>query len=127
EWITGASGKQPYYISRTDGAPIGLAGLWEQWRDRAAEPDAPPIETFTILTMVSAGGIASLHHRMPVMLDDVAAEHWLAGDGDNPPNLRELNAETRAAELQAWPVAKTVNNARNESPVLIDKVELSDD
>ncbi|MEM9171066.1 MAG: SOS response-associated peptidase [Pseudomonadota bacterium] len=123
EWITGADGKQPYYISREDEQPIGFAGLWERWRDNSVADDSlceeQIIETFTVLTMPSSGNIESLHHRMPVMLDDVAAEHWLAGDGANPPALRELNAEARAQELRAWPVAKTVNNARNESPALV--------
>ena len=118
EWVAGPDGKQPYYLSRRDCRPIALAGLWEQWRDPAR--DGELVETFTILTMAAAGGIESVHHRMPVMLDDVACEHWIAGDGGNPPALRELSAEARAAELDYWAVAKTVNNARNESPALIE-------
>ncbi|MEM7765003.1 MAG: SOS response-associated peptidase [Pseudomonadota bacterium] len=115
EWIAETGGKQPYYISREDGAPIAMAGIWESWRDEQAS-----IETFSVLTMPSSGSIEHLHHRMPVMLDDVATEHWLAGDGDNPPALRDLNAEVYADNLTCWPVAKTVNNARNEDPRLIE-------
>ncbi len=97
---------------------MGLAGLWEQWRDPASEH---PLQTFSILTMPSSEPIAALHHRMPVMLDDVTAEHWLMGDDqNNPPSLRELNAEAQARQLVSWPVAKTVNNARNEDPRLIE-------
>ncbi|MFK8052885.1 MAG: SOS response-associated peptidase [Woeseiaceae bacterium] len=121
EWIASANGKQPYYISRIDEAPIAMAGLWEQWSE-----DNTQLETFTVLTMPSAGAIESLHHRMPVMLDDVACEHWLAGRESNPPALRELDAVTRANELVFWPVAKTVNNARNEDARLIEKDELGE-
>lgn len=118
EWITLAEGKQPYYLSRADGAPLAMAGLWEQWQDPARDNEL--VETFTVLTMAAENRIAALHHRMPVMLDDVACEHWLAGDNANPPALRELDAVARAAEMQFWAVEKTVNNARNEAPGLID-------
>ncbi len=124
EWLGKAGSKQPYYISHKEGRSLGFAGLWERWRDRDNDEE---VETFTILTMTAVGEIASLHDRMPVMLDDVTAEYWLAGDGSNPPALRELSAEQRAAELVSWPVSKMVNNARNESPELIDAIELPDD
>ena len=117
EWVAEAGGKQPHYISDARGVPLGLAGLWSAWRD----PDAgEPIETFTILTTAATGSIADLHHRMPVMLDDVSAEHWLAGDGDNPPVLRDILVAGAALPLRSWPVSKTVNNARNDGPQLID-------
>lgn len=117
EW-TGAKGnKQPHYITRADDKPIGFAGLWERWRDKANDDT---VETFTILTMPSSGPIGHLHDRMPVMLDDVSAEYWLAGDGDNPPALRELRVDDYAQALTSWRVTKLVNNARNESPDLID-------
>lgn len=120
EWTGRAGHKQPYYINRRDHKPLGFAGLWERWRDRDNEE---LVETFTILTMAAAGAITSIHDRMPVMLDDVTAEYWLAGQDGNPPALRELSAEQRAAELVSWPVSKAVNNARNESPSLIEAVE----
>ncbi|MEM7611017.1 MAG: SOS response-associated peptidase [Pseudomonadota bacterium] len=118
EWVAGESGKQPYYLSSRDDRPLGFAGLWERWREPQTQQS---LETFSVLTMPSAGHIANLHHRMPVMLDDVTAEHWLVGgEQQNPPALRELGAEGRADQLRFWPVAKTVNNARNEDPRLIE-------
>lgn len=117
EWQGAAGSKQAYFIAREDAQPIGFAGLWEHWRDGQ---DA--LETFTILTMASSGPIASLHDRMPLMLDDVAAEHWLAGDNGNPPALRELNAEQRAEEMRSWSVSKAVNHSRNDGPELIEPV-----
>lgn len=122
EWVTTVTGKQPYYMSRQDDSPMAMAGLWEYWQD-----DDQPLETFTILTMDAVGSVADVHHRMPVMLDDVATEHWLAGDGANPPSLRELNADQRAAELHSWAVSKHVNNARNEDAALIQPIDLSTD
>ncbi|MEO0615885.1 MAG: SOS response-associated peptidase [Pseudomonadota bacterium] len=122
EWTGSKGNKQPHYITRGDGIPIGFAGLWERWHDKANDDS---VETFTILTQPSSGPIAHLHHRMPVMLDDVTAEYWLEGDGDNPPALRELKVDDYAEALTSWRVTKAVNNARNESPDLVER--LSDD
>ena len=33
EWQANKGGKQPYAIAMKDGSPLGLAGLWENWRD----------------------------------------------------------------------------------------------
>ena len=41
EWkaIKGQRAKQPYAIAMKDGAPFGIAGIWENWK----EPDQPPL------------------------------------------------------------------------------------
>lgn len=38
EWqaIKGQKAKQPYAIAMKDGAPFGLAGVWENWKDPAS-------------------------------------------------------------------------------------------
>ena len=35
EWkaIKGQKAKQPYAIAMKDGAPFGIAGIWENWKD----------------------------------------------------------------------------------------------
>ena len=45
---------------------------------------------------------------------------WLAGDGDNPPVLREILSASAATPLSAWPGSKAVNNARNDGEALIE-------
>jgi putative SOS response-associated peptidase YedK len=52
--------KLPFYISRRDGLPFTLAGLWEKWKDG--------ILSCTILTCEACDGIRDLHTRMPVIL-----------------------------------------------------------
>ena len=112
-WITVAPGL--FVLLWASGFPITRLGL------EYAEP-------FTILTMPSAGPIAGLHDRMPVMLDDVAMEYWLAGEDDkNPPALRELKATEYADALTSWPVARRVNHARNEGPELIEPLDTDSD
>ena len=56
-----------------------------------------------------------LHHRMPVILQPETADEWLAGSVE-----LLAHAADRTPELQAWPVDRRVNNARNEGEELID-------
>ena len=123
EWTGPKGDKQPHFICRADQAPIGMAGLWERWRDKSNDDT---VETFTILTLPSAGPIAGIHDRMPVMLDDVTAEYWLAGEGDNPPALRELKATEYAEALTSWRVTRAANNARNDVPDLVEPIDDED-
>jgi putative SOS response-associated peptidase YedK len=56
-----------------------------------------------------------LHHRMPVILEPGTADRWLDGDDEI------VGAATEnTPKLKAWPVDRRVNNARNESPELIE-------
>src|SRR5256885_4823670 len=49
EWkaIKGQKAKQPYAIAMKDGAPFGIAGIWENWKEPAT---GEWIRTFAIIT-----------------------------------------------------------------------------
>lgn len=111
EWHREGSVKIPYYISLASGAPFAFAGLWENWQDRES---ATSLQTATLITTSANDYLASLHHRMPVILESDRAERWLAGDE----TLLET-ATTDSPPLSAWPVDRRVNNARNEGEDLI--------
>jgi putative SOS response-associated peptidase YedK len=36
EWNDTPTGKQPYYFTRRDGALVSIAGLWDEWKDKAS-------------------------------------------------------------------------------------------
>ena len=75
EWQRQGRGpKQPYLIQRKDGEPLGFAGLWERWHDRAS---GEVIETCTIITCAPNELLAELHDRMPVILDPADYDRWL--------------------------------------------------
>ena len=112
EWQRQNDTKTPYYISMASGAPFVLAALWEHWKDK--ESDAT-LQTTTLLTTQADDFMAPLHHRMPVILQPDTADEWLAGANDLLDNIG-----TKTPPLQAWPVDKRVNNARNEGADLID-------
>ncbi len=111
EWHTEASGKIPYFISQENKEPFAFAGLWENWLDKESDES---IQSTTIITAAANDFMASLHHRMPVILGSETADRWL--DGDN--ELIDYATE-HAPRLKAWPVDRRVNNARNEGAELI--------
>ena len=110
EWRKEGAGKTPYLISLASGEPFALAGLWEHWK--AKESDET-IDSATLITTEANAFMQQLHHRMPVILEPTTAERWLAGDDV----LDEL--ADAGPQLQAWPVDRRVNNARNEGEELI--------
>ena len=80
EWQATKAGKQPYPIGMKDGAPFGLTGLWENWRDPAADEW---VRRFTIITVPSNEMIARIHDRMPAILRPADYERWLGADPDD--------------------------------------------
>ena len=111
EWRKSGDSKTPYYISLASGAPFALAGLWESWNDRQT---GDSLQTATLITTAANAFMTPLHHRMPVVLEAATAGEWLAGSNDL---LDDVAAIT--PPLQAWPVDRRVNNARNEGEELI--------
>lgn len=94
--------KQPHYICSTSGEPFFFAGLWEP-----AGSDG--IETFTILTTCANELVATLHDRMPVILDPADFTTWL--DSATPPEvLTSLLRPYPAERMRCYAVSKTVNS-----------------
>ena len=115
EWHNEGAGKVPYFISLANEQPFALAGLWESWQSKESDES---IQSATLITAAANDFMASLHHRMPVILESATADRWLAGDDD----LIDY-AVSHGPELRAWPVDRRVNNARNEGADLIQPIK----
>jgi len=121
EWQATAAGKQAWLLRRADAPFTPFAGLWESWQDPAG---GRVLETFTILTTEAVPELATVHNRMPVVLEPSDFGAWLQADGP-PPDLTEL---ARPRPGRAWSqtaVSDRVNNPRNEGPecILPDRLE----
>ncbi|WP_157156391.1 SOS response-associated peptidase [Diaminobutyricimonas sp. LJ205] len=128
EWRRGPDGvKYPQFIHAADGRPLLLAGLYEWWRNPAAAEDAADkwLLSATILTTDSAGELASIHDRMPVVLDHGFLDEWLdpylIGDRDLLAAIAE-SAKTGVDELAHYEVGRAVGSVKNNGPQLIDPV-----
>ena len=111
EWRREGDIKTPHFISLASGEPFALAGLWESWNDKES---GESLQTTTLITTAANDFMTPLHHRMPVILEANTAGEWLAGSTEL---LDDVAAIT--PPLQAWPVDRRVNNARNEGEELI--------
>lgn len=111
EWVTQAGQKTPMHIYKGDRAVFAFAGLWEVWRSAEGEP----VHSATIITTEATGFMATLHHRMPVILPEDRYTAWLA---PKPPSLSDLQALLSIdspPEMRAYAVSNLVNNPRNDS------------
>lgn len=121
EWRTDRSGgKQPYYIHRADGQMFAMAGIWTDWM----APDGSEIDTMAIITTQANDQLKSLHHRMPVMIEDENFDLWLEATGENNPQVDALLAPAQNDLFTAYPVSKRVNRVGVDDPSLIEPITL---
>jgi len=114
EWKKTSTGKQPYYISAADGAPLSFAGLWDEWQDRET---SQPVKSCTIIVTAANEFARQVHDRMPVIVDPAQFEPWLTGAAG-----ADVLKPAPDDLLQMWPVSRRVNSsrARGDDPTLIE-------
>ena len=108
---SGEGPRRPFRITRDDGAPFAFAGLWSIWRG----PQEETVRSCTIITRPANDRIASLHDRMPVILDPAHEADWL--DTTTPPGaVEEILAGLPAEHTAVTAVGLAVNDARHDEP-----------
>jgi len=105
EWQARAGRKQPFYFVPKSDPLFGFAALWER-------------DTCSLITTEPNAVMRDIHDRMPLIVPKHAYDDWLAGD-------ENLLASPPAIEMTARPVSMAVNTATNDSPKLIEPVELA--
>jgi len=116
EWKRDIAPKVPHFFHKPDDEPLGFAGIWETWKR-----DEETLESCSIVTTQANDMMAELHNRMPVILDAQDFDWWMAGD------VREVGQLLKpcpSAWLDAYPISREVNNARNQGPALIERLAL---
>jgi putative SOS response-associated peptidase YedK len=110
EWQATSQGKQPFYVHRGDGRVLAMAGLWESWH--TGQPDA--LETFCVITTDASPWTASVHDRMPVLLDEDEYAAWLDPEFADSTVLEGMLRPYDRDELQLDPISTRINNPRND-------------
>jgi putative SOS response-associated peptidase YedK len=132
EWQDMGKGKkkQPIYVTARQPQPLALAGLWETWRDKSGAADGQHaatsddrLWTCTILTTTPNKLMASVHHRMPVILPPETWDTWLDSANADTEALGALLIPAPDDLLQLWPVDAAVNSPRNNHPELLRPLE----
>jgi putative SOS response-associated peptidase YedK len=121
EWHTGPDKKkQPYYITHVDGSPIALAGLYATW----SGPNGEEIDTVATVTVAATPDLATIHDRMPAILEGEAIDTWLDTAHVESRHAEQLLLPLEEGSLKAVPVSTKVNSAKVDTPELIEPVRL---
>ena len=117
EWTRDADVRLPWYIARTDGAPLAFAAIWQAWSARDGSQD---MRTAAIVTTGANTAMSAIHHRMPVILepDDIAL--WLGETGKGAATLMHAAPEDA---LKWHRVDTAVNSNRASGPGLIEPLD----
>ena len=115
EWHKDASGgRTPVWFHREDDVPIAFAGIWSGERSPEGETDV-----CAIITCAANDFVASVHHRMPVILTPEAYGDWLEPYIDAGTLLALLQPQEWQG-MSFYPVSREVNRAANDYPSLVE-------
>jgi putative SOS response-associated peptidase YedK len=113
EWTKGPEGARlPWFIHPADGAPMALAGIWQDW-----ERDGEAMTTVAIVTCAAGNGMEALHSRMPVIL---APEDWPLWLGESGKGAARLMRPAPEGTLAWHRVDPEVNSNRAQGAHLIE-------
>jgi putative SOS response-associated peptidase YedK len=120
EWKKDPGGKTktPMHIRMKTGDIFAFAGIWETWHS----PDGGVIPSCTLITTASNELMVGIHDRMPVILKPADYPRWLDPNERDPADLTDLLKPYPAAEMEARPVSRTVNNPKNDSPACVESM-----
>ena len=117
EWTKDAEGaRDPWYITRSDGAPLAFAAVWQDWTQEGGSR----LSTCAVVTTAANRGMSAIHHRMPVIVGQRDWPLWLGEAGHGAATLMQPSAE---GTLQWHRVSRAVNSNRATGPELIEPFE----
>ena len=100
----------------TDQRVFAMAGIW----NTIITNEGKKIHTVAIITTQASEKMASIHERMPVILNTDSEKIWLDADNHNLAQLQDV-LKPYKGELHIYPVSKKVNTAAyNEEDLLLD-------
>jgi putative SOS response-associated peptidase YedK len=117
EWQGEGREKTPYYIYPEDQPYIAFAGLYDVW----INPRGEELYTFTIITTEANDFMASLHNRMPVVLDRDLEDDWLDTEMTSTRDVLGMLERSAGVTLDAYPVSRMVNKPSVDSELLIQR------
>jgi len=116
EWRGPKTQREPVWIHPANGGLLLFAGLYEAWQAKRGDWQS----TFTIITTVANELLEPIHDRMPVILNERAAEDWMNPNEAQPKRLKSLLLPAPEEELLITPASPLVNSAKNDGPELLD-------
>lgn len=104
EWKKEGESKIPYFIFQANKKPLLLAGVWEVATGTREK-------SLAIITTEANPSVASLHHRMPVVINVEDSVRWLSGSIEEATSLLVPFKDA----LLFHQVSSMVNSPKNNS------------
>lgn len=118
EWTRTEDARLPWYITRTDGAPLAFAAVWQTWAPK--DDPGTRMPTCAIVTTAANAPMSAIHHRMPVILEPDDWPLWLGESGKGAAPLMRAAPDDA---LHWHRVDPAVNSNRASGPALIEPIE----
>lgn len=116
EWRTEGKQKTPFRILPKDDSLLVMAGIWDIWYDGDYA-----VKTFSIITAPPNAEVSPLHNRMPLVLPKPKdQQRWIADL--NVEEVMDMLQPPPDGLLKKYQVSDRVNNVRNNTPDLHEKV-----
>jgi putative SOS response-associated peptidase YedK len=122
EWKRTVKAKQSFCFEIEDGELFAFAGLWDGWKDASGNW----IKTCSILTTTPNALTATVHDRMPVILDPESYDLWLDPETQNVAAISELLKPYHASQMQLYPVSSRVNHVTNDDEECSRRAEITE-
>lgn len=122
EWDRHAGGRRPHYITREDGRPLLMAGLYEDSHDTSGGE----FRTVCVITTPANEEVSKLHDRMPAILDRQDATTWLQTPETEAESLVSL-LRPYPGELRLTPVDQKVNSPAYDARDCIEPMTADED
>jgi putative SOS response-associated peptidase YedK len=121
EWHVNEDGsKTPFYIKPVDDSMFLFAAVW----DRSISQAGAETHSCALITMPANDLMAHIHNvkkRMPAVIAREDLEAWLTG---TPDEAKQCLKPWPSDYAVAWPVSNGVNSPRNNSPELLQPIDL---
>ena len=105
--------KKPFNIKVKDVSLFAMAGIWDEWQ---AQGDS--LSSYAVLTTAANQRLATIHHRMPVIIHPDNYNAWL-DPATRMEQVQDLMQPYPKEDIDFYEVSKRVNNPRNnDSEVL---------
>lgn len=114
EWHQENGRKQPYFFQKKNHELLAVAGLWDTWRY-----DEEVLHSCCLITTDANPLMQPVHHRMPVILDEVEQGIWLNNTQCVKEQLMMLLKPYPYSDLEGYRVSALVNKTSFDNPLAI--------
>lgn len=118
EWHEEEGKKKPYYFKHSKDDYLAIAAIWDSWQS-----PTNVIHSCCLITTTTNELGATIHSRMPVILNKEEQALWMNNEDFNKEQLQEIMHPYQESDLMCYPVTSLMNSSRFEDKTAILPIE----